>query len=224
MRCLVIEDFSPLRESIEERLHEEGYVVDSTGTGDEGLWFALNHDYDVVVLDIMLPRMDGLEILGKIREHQNKTPVLIISAKDAVEQRVEGLDRGADDYLIKPFALSELSARVRALSRRRYDQGTSLLRLGDLALDTVSKTVFRSDREIRLTPREYTLLHYLMHRRGQTVSRSDIWKHVYENQEDGNSNSVDVYIAHLRRKLNTGSSPDFIQTKRGYGYTIVEPS
>ncbi|MFT4176557.1 MAG: response regulator transcription factor [Luteolibacter sp.] len=221
MRCLVIEDFSPLRESIEERLREEKYVVDSTGNGEEGLWYVTNHVYDVVILDIMLPGMSGLAILEKIRESQDKTPVIVISAKDAVEQRVEGLDRGADDYLIKPFAMVELSARVRALSRRRYDQESTVLKIGDLTLDTVSKSVVRAGREIPLTPREYAMLHYLIHRRGHTVPRKDIWEHVYQDMEGGNSNSVDVYIAHLRRKLNAGGLPDLIRTRRGYGYTLT---
>ncbi len=220
MRCLVIEDFSPLRESIGERLSEEGYVVDSTGTGDEGLWFARNHEYDAVVLDIMLPRMSGLEILGKLRETQDRTPVLLISARDTVDQRVEGLDAGADDYLIKPFALDELSARVRALTRRQYNQGSTLIRIADLCIDTSQRSVSRAGEEIPLTPREYSLLNYLAHRAGQPVSRKDIWEHVYEDQEGGTSNSVDVYIAHLRRKLNAGGREDLISTRRGYGYLI----
>lgn len=222
MRGLLIEDFSPLRESILERLQEEGYVMDSTGTGSEGLWFATNHPYDFIILDIMLPELDGLAILEKLRSLPKLTPVLMISARDTVDQRIEGLDTGADDYLTKPFALNELSARVRALTRRQYGQGSTIVRIGDLRIDTTLRKVSRSGSDIALTPREYRLLNYLAHRAGQPVSRSDIWEHVYEDLEGGNSNSVDVYIAHLRRKLNAGGKPDLISTRRGYGYLISQ--
>jgi DNA-binding response OmpR family regulator len=144
MRCLLVEDYAPLRDNVAECLREEGHVVDASATGDEGLWFARNHPYDVIVLDIMLPAVDGLTVLRQLRELQDKTPVLIISARDSVDQRIEGLDAGADDYLVKPFALSEMVARVRALIRRRYDRESPKLIVGDLEIDTVSRTVSRA--------------------------------------------------------------------------------
>lgn len=222
MRCLLVEDYSPLRKNIEECLVEEGYVVDSSATGDEGLWFAKNHPYDAIILDIMLPGVDGLTILRKLRELQDKTPVIIVSARDGVTQRVEGLNAGADDYLVKPFALIELVARLRALVRRRYDHETPLLTVGDLTIDCALKKVVRGGTEISLTRREYHLLEYLAFRAGQPVSRTDIWEHVYEDQAGGSSNAVDVYIGYLRKKLNEGGKPDLIQTRRGHGYLLAE--
>lgn len=222
MRCLLIEDYTPLRNSVRERLVEEGYAVDDSATGDEGLWFAKNHAYDVILLDIMLPQVDGLTILRRLRALQDKTPVLVISARDSISQRVEGLDSGADDYLVKPFDLSELVARIRALSRRRYNHESSLLRVADLEVDCVRKTVSRGGEAIDLTRREYSLLEYLAHRAGETVSRSEIWDHVYEDQSGGFSNAVDVYIGYLRKKLNEGGRPELIHTRRGYGYVLDE--
>ncbi len=220
MRCLLVEDYTPLRQSIEECLGEEGFIVDSSATGDEGLWFAENHPYDVIVLDLMLPAVDGMTILRRLRGLQNKTPVLVVSALDTVEHRVEGLNRGADDYLVKPFALAELVARIRALLRRRYNQESPVLRVGDMVIDCVARKVSRGDEEIALTRREYCLLEYLAFRAGEMVSRSDIWEHVYEDQAGGSSNTVDVYIGYLRKKLNAGGRPELIHTRRGHGYTL----
>lgn len=221
MRCLLIEDYTPLRNNVREYLAEEGYIVDDSATGDEGLWFAKNHAYDVIVLDIMLPKIDGLEILRRLRELQDKTPVLVISSRDSVAQRVEGLDSGADDYLVKPFDLAELVARIRSLARRRYDHESSQLRIGDLVIDCVKKSVSRCGKTIDLTRREYGLLEYLAHRAGQPVSRTEIWEHVYEDQSGGSSNTVDVYIGYLRKKLNDGGLPEMIHTRRGYGYILA---
>lgn len=220
MRCLLVEDYTPLRENIVECLREEGYVVDSSATGDEGLWFARNHPYDVILLDIMLPGIDGLSILRKLREVQDKTPVLVISALDSVGQRVEGLDSGADDYLVKPFALAEMMARVRVLVRRKYDMETAVVRIGGLEINANTRTVTRDGKAIMLTPREYMLLEYLACRAGQVVSRRDIWEHVYEDHEGGTSNAVDVYIGYLRKKLNVGNLPELIHTRRGFGYVL----
>lgn len=222
MRCLIIEDYTPLRKNIEECLIEEGFVVDSSSTGDEGLWYAKNHPYDAIILDIMLPHVDGLTILKNLRDLQNKTPIIIISARDSLNHRIEGLNMGADDYLVKPFALVELVARIRALMRRRYDQQTSLLTIGDLQINQTTKTVTRSGEEIPLTRREYLLLEYLAFRSGQPVSRTDIWEHVYEDQTGGSSNAVDVYIGYLRKKLNAGGRPELIHTRRGHGYLLAE--
>ena len=222
MRCLLVEDYPPLRHNIEECLVEEGFVVDSSATGDEGLWYAKNHPYDAIILDIMLPEVDGLTILAKLRELQDKTPVMIISARDALTQRVEALNSGADDYLVKPFALVELVARIRALVRRRYDRETMVLKVGDLSIDCGTKRVTRGGGEIPLTRREYHLLEYLAYRAGQPVSRTDIWEHVYEDQGGGSSNAVDVYIGYLRKKLNEGGKPELIHTRRGHGYLLAE--
>lgn len=222
MRCLLVEDYPPLRNNIEECLVEEGFLVDSSATGDEGLWFAKNHPYDAIILDIMLPEVDGLTILRKLRELQDKTPVMIISARDALTHRVDALNSGADDYLVKPFALIELVARIRALVRRRYDRETPILKVGDLTIDSGMRKVTRSGAEIPLTRREYLLLEYLAFRAGQPVSRTDIWEHVYEDQGGGSSNAVDVYIGYLRKKLNEGGKPELIHTKRGHGYLLAE--
>ncbi len=220
MRCLLIEDYPPLRQNMAEFLTEEGYALDATGTGDEGLWYAENHSYDVIVLDLMLPGVHGLDILKKLRTLQNNTPVLVISARDSIEQRIQGLDAGADDYLVKPFALTEMSARLRAMIRRGYQKASPLLLIGDLTIDTVQKIVKRDGEEIRLTRREFALLEYLARREGQAVSRTEIWEHVYEDQEGGTSNTVDVYIGYLRRKLNCGQRTELIHTRRGFGYTL----
>ncbi len=220
MRCLLIEDYLPLRENIRECLVEEGFVVDDFGTGDEGLWSAENHSYEVIVLDIMLPVVDGLQILRSLRKVHDKTPVILISARDAVDQRVEGFNAGADDYLVKPFALIELVARVRALSRRRYGRESDIIRIGDLEMDSLRKVVTRGEREISLTRLEYRILHYLMHREDQIVSRMEIGEHVYLDHDAGNSNRVDVYISYLRRKLNQAGETDLIRTVRGLGYVI----
>ncbi|HVJ45390.1 MAG TPA: response regulator transcription factor [Luteolibacter sp.] len=221
MRCLLIEDYPPLLRNISECLAEEGFVVDASATGDEGLWFARNHRYDTIILDIMLPGVDGLTILKNLRTLQDKTPVIIISARDSLSHRVEGLNSGADDYLVKPFALVELVARVRALVRRRYDHESGILKIGDLTIDCTARKVMRDDEEISLTRREYHLLEYLAMRAGQPVSRTDIWEHVYEDQTGGSSNAVDVYIGYLRKKLNAGGRPELIHTRRGHGYLLA---
>lgn len=220
MRCLLIEDYEPLRQNIVECLEEEGFVVDSSAKGDEGLWYATNHPYDAVILDIMLPKVDGLTILGKLRALQNRTPVILISARDSVSHRVDGLNVGADDYLVKPFALVELVARIRAMVRRRYDQPSHIITVGDLKVDCQMKKVTRAGSDIPLTPREYQLLEYLAYREGEPVSRSEIWEHVYQDQEGGGSNTVDVYIGYLRKKINEGGRSDLIHTKRGFGYVL----
>lgn len=220
MRCLLIEDYLPLRGTIRECLSDEGFVVDESGTGDEGLWRATNHSYDVIVLDIMLPEMDGLTILRKIRKAHDKTPVILISAKDAVEQRIEGLNAGADDNLVKPFDLAELVARVRAMVRRKFAIESPELEIGDLLIDSVAKTVSRAGRPIHLTKSEFMLLRYLAYRAGQTVSRSDIHEHIYQDYGDAGSNKIDVCMTHLRKKLNAGGLPDLIVTRRGHGFVM----
>ncbi len=222
MRLLVVEDYRPLQQSLVKGLREAGFAVDTTRDGREGLWYATSNEYDVIILDLMLPGMDGLEILRKMRTQGKKTHVLILTAKDTVQDRVTGLDLGADDYLVKPFAFDELMARVRALLRRSYRQKNPRIKIKDLRLDLTTQKVWRGRDEIQLTPREYALLEYLAMRAGQMVSRSDIWEHVYEFSSSASSNVVDVYIGYLRRKIERESKPALIQTVRGRGYLLGE--
>ncbi|MCA8910649.1 MAG: response regulator transcription factor [Planctomycetes bacterium] len=221
MRLLVIEDYTPLRESIVQSFREEGYAVDSAADGDEGLWLAKDAAYDVIILDLMLPGVPGMKILQTLRKEGADQPVLILTAKDSLNDRIAGLDSGADDYLTKPFAMQELHSRVRALVRRRYAQTSPLLEVGDLCIDTASRQVRLARKEVELTAREYALLEYLAHRAGQVVSRSEIWEHVYDFHSDASSNVVDVYIGYLRKKLKR---KDLIRTRRGQGYVLGERS
>jgi len=220
MRILVIEDYRPLRQSLSKGLREAGYAVDATGDGEEGLWYATGSEYDVVVLDLMLPGVDGLQILKAIRSQGRSSHVLILTAKDTVEDRVRGLDLGADDYLVKPFAFAELLARIRALVRRGYRQKHPSIEVQDLRIDLTTQRLWRGQQEIVLTPREYALLEYLAMRAGEVVSRTDIWEHVYEFHSTASSNVVDVYIGYLRKKLEDINRPRLIHTIRGRGYLL----
>lgn len=220
MRLLVIEDYRPLQQSLTKGLREAGFAVDTTRDGAEGLWYATGSEYDVIILDLMLPGIDGLEILRKLRAKGLKSHVLILTAKDTLEDRVTGLDLGADDYLVKPFAFQELLARVRALLRRRYRQKNPRIKVKDLRIDLTTQRVWRGRQEIPLTPREYALLEYLAMRAGQTVSRTDIWEHLYEFSSSASSNVVDVYIGYLRRKFERPDRPRLIHTVRGRGYLL----
>jgi DNA-binding response OmpR family regulator len=222
MRLLVVEDYRPLQQSLVKGLREAGFAVDTTRDGKEGLWYATSNEYDVIILDLMLPGMDGLDILRKMRNQGKKSHVLILTAKDTVQDRVAGLDLGADDYLVKPFAFEELMARIRALLRRSYRQKNPSIKIKDLQLDLTSQRVWRCQEEIQLTPREYVLLEYLAMRAGQMVSRSDIWEHVYEFSSSASSNVVDVYIGYLRRKIERPNKPALIHTVRGRGYLLGE--
>jgi DNA-binding response OmpR family regulator len=220
MRILLVEDYPPLQKSLAKGLREAGFAVDATGDGQEGLWYAMSNDYDVIILDLMLPKMDGLSILKKLREENKTNHILILTAKDTVEDRVTGLNMGADDYLIKPFAFGELLARIRALTRRSYIQKNPTLKVQDLHIDLNARRIWRADEEITLTSREYMLLEYLAMRAGQIVSRTDIWEHVYEFKSDASSNVVDVYIGYLRKKIEKNGAPPLIQTVRGQGYIL----
>ncbi len=224
MRLLLIEDFRPLRQSLTKGLHESGFAVDTTGDGQEGLWYAMGNEYDVIILDLMLPGLNGLEILKKIREQGKKSHVLILTAKDTVQDRVNGLDLGADDYLVKPFAFEELLARVRALLRRSYRQKNPCIKIQDLRIDLTKQRVWRGQEIIQLTPREYALLEYFAMRAGQLVPRSDIWEHVYEFSSSASSNVVDVYVGYLRKKIERPNKPALIHTVRGRGYMMGEKS
>ncbi len=220
MRVLVVEDYTPVREAVTQGLREAGFAVDSASDGRDGLWHATKNQYDVIVLDVMLPNVSGIEILQRLRKEKSEARVLLLTAKDAVEDRVSGLNAGADDYLIKPFALEELLARVHVLFRRRYDQLSSVIEVGNLAIDTVTQTVRRDETAIELTKREYSLLIFLAVRTGQVVSRSDIWENVYEFKSDAHSNVIDVYIRYLRQKLEKPEWPRLIHTRRGFGYVL----
>jgi DNA-binding response OmpR family regulator len=220
MRLLIIEDYKPLQKSLTKGLCEAGFAVDSTGDGKEGLWYAMGNEYDVIILDLMLPGMDGLEILKKIRTEGRKSHVLILTAKDTVQDRVTGLNLGADDYLVKPFAFKELLARVNALLRRRYRQKNPRIKIKDLQLDLSTQRVWRGKEEVQLTPREYALLEYLAMRTGQTISRTDIWEHIYDFKSSASSNVVDVYIGYLRKKIEKPNKPRLIHTIRGRGYVL----
>ncbi len=217
MRVLVVEDNELLRNSLLQGLREAGFSVDAAADGTDGLWLAETGDYDVIVLDLMLPGIDGLSLLSSLREKQKDTHVLILTAKDTVEDRITGLNLGADDYLVKPFAFQELLARVHALVRRRYQQKSPTILLGDIEVDTTRKTVARQGSPVDLTPREYALLEYLAFRSGEVVSRTEIWEHLYEFESETTSNVVDVFIKRLREKLG----PQLIQTKRGQGYVLM---
>lgn len=222
MRLLVIEDYTPLRKAVVRGLEEACYAVDSTGDGKEGQWYAQSNEYDLIVLDLMLPGLDGWEILRSLRRQGLETHVLILTARDTVEDRVVGLDMGADDYLVKPFALEELLARVRALLRRKYQRKSPLLRVGDLEIDQSTRQVKRGGQTIQVTSREYALLELLALRAGEIVTRSEIWEHLYEFNSQTLSNVVDVYIGYLRKKLDRPGLPQLIHTRRGHGYWLGE--
>ncbi len=220
MRILVVEDEAGIAQFIRQGLSEAGYAVDVAGDGEEGLDYALAAEYDAIVLDILLPRMDGLDLLRELRDRAVMTPVLLLTARDAVEDRVRGLDAGADDYLVKPFAFSELLARIRALLRRPPLQAEAVLRVGDLEMDIARHEVRRAQRTIELSPREFALLEYLIRHPTQVLSRTQIIEHVWNFDFSYDSNVVDVYIGYLRRKLNQGSDTPLIHTVRGVGYRL----
>jgi DNA-binding response OmpR family regulator len=220
MRILVVEDSDPLRRSLRTALQRSGYAVDATGDGAEGLWLAEGNDYDVVVLDLMLPGLDGLSLLRRLRKSGGKVHVLVLTARDTVDDRVLGLRTGADDYLVKPFALEELLARVEALCRRHYGHKQSRLRLADLEIDLARRTAARAGEPLELTPREYRLLEFLALRQGEVVSRAEIEAHLYDEAIDPLSNVVDSAVCTLRKKLGGTDAAPLIHTRRGAGYLL----
>jgi len=220
MRVLLVEDEPGIANFVRQGLTEAGYAVDLAWDGREGLAYALAADYDVLVLDIMLPKMSGLALLQELRRTGDRTPALMLTARDTVNDRVAGLDAGADDYLVKPFAFPELLARVRALLRRPPLQMGTTLQVGDLFMDTAKREVSRAGQAIDLTPREYAVLEYLMRHPNQVLTRDQIAEHVWNFDFYNESNVVDVYIGYLRRKIDQGHDAPLIQTVRGVGYRI----
>ena len=222
MRVLVVEDFQVLREAIALGLREAGFAVDEAAEGETGLWYAQSNDYDVIILDLMLPRIDGLTVLKRLRAAKKQTHVLILTAKDTCGDRINGLDCGADDYLVKPFVFAELLARVRALVRRRYDAKSPVIQIADMEINTATRSVRRDGEQVELSGREYALLEFLALRTGQVVSRTQIWEHIYEFNSDAESNVVDAFIRLLRKKIERPHLPTLIHTRRGHGYMLRE--
>ena len=220
MRLLVIEDEKKIATLLQKGLREQGYAVDLTHDGNEGLTRASSEPYDAIVLDMMLPGRDGLSVLRTLRDRKITTPVMVLTARGEVSERVEGLNTGADDYMAKPFAMDELVARLRALMRRVTGENISLYKVGDLAMNLVSREVTRGSRKIELTAREFRLLEYLMRSPGQVLTRTQIIERVWEYHFDPGTNLVDVYIQRLRRKIDDGEDVKMIQTVRGVGYCI----
>ena len=222
MRVLIIEDYEPIRRAVARGLCEADFEVEIATNGEDGLWLATSGSFDVIVLDLMLPKLDGLTILKKLRAQRDESHVIILTAKDAVEDRINGLDLGADDYLTKPFEFGELLARVRAMIRRKYGEKNPTIQVLDLEIDTVRRKVSRNGIPIKLTTREYALLEYLAMRAGEVVTRSDVWGHVYHFYDDAHSNVVDVYIGYLRKKIERPGLTKLIHTRRGHGYVLGE--
>ena len=220
MRVLVVEDAWPMAEALAKGLREQGYAVDLARDGESALDHAAVNDYDLVVLDVMLPHRDGLSVCRELRARGAGTPVLMLTARDGVEDRVAGLDAGADDYLIKPFAFKELLARVRALLRRHREVRPPQLTLADLTLDTASREAQRAGRVVQLTAKEYALLEYLMLHAGEVISRERISEHVWDESFDPFSNLIEVYIQRLRKKIDDGAAVKLIHTQRGAGYWL----
>jgi DNA-binding response OmpR family regulator len=220
VRILLIEDHKPMVRALRQGLEEEGFAVDTAFDGEEGNYKARTANYDVIILDLMLPKLDGLSLLQQWRRDGINAHVLVLTARGSIEDKVRGLDIGADDYLTKPFEWGELLARMRALIRRGHQVKDPVLRVHDLEIDTAARTVKRAGQQIHLTPREYALLQFLAYHRGKVVSRSMIWEHLYDEHDENTSNVVDVYIRYLRTKIDKGFEPPLILTRWGEGYLL----
>lgn len=224
MRILIVEDEHKIANSIKKGLEQEAYAVDVAYNGEEGFDLASSEEYDVIILDLMLPKMDGVSICKKLREEKNHTPILILTAKGQVEDKVEGLNSGADDYLVKPFSFSELLARIKALTRRPKQVIDPILKIENLSLDTISYQVKRFGKNIRLSKKEFSLLEYLMRHEGKVLTKDQIINHVWEYDSDVLPNTVEVYMGYLRNKIDKPFKDEkpLIQTLRGFGYKIGE--
>lgn len=222
MRLLYVEDEERLAKAVRSGLEEEGYAVDWTPDGEEGFYFAENCPYDLILLDRILPKMDGIEVLQKIRDRGIQTPVIMLTALGAIPDRVDGLKRGADDYLVKPFAFEELLARIRSLIRRSAGLAKDRVELADLVVDLDRQWVFRNNESIQLTAKEFALLEYLVHNRERVVSRTELVEHLYDDTFDKDSNLIDVFIHKLRRKIDHKFNRKLIHTVRGAGYVLSE--
>ena len=220
MRILIAEDEPDLNQLIKKRLKEADYSVDSCYNGLEVFDYLLGAEYDALILDVMMPKMSGLEVLSRLRREKNSVPVLLLTAKDSIEDRVKGLDAGADDYLIKPFAFEELLARLRVLLRKPTAEKTTVLKVADLTLQLDTRRVFRGDQEIELSSKEYSLLRYMMQNAGLVLSRDKLEQHVWDYDFSGGSNVIDVYIRYLRKKIDDGHEQKLIHTVRGHGYVL----
>jgi len=223
MRLLVIEDEQKVANFIKQGLEEEGYAVDHAADGANGLQMALEGLHDVIVLDVLLPKLDGLGVLQQLRQENVTTPVLLLTVRATIEDKVLGLDAGADDYLTKPFAFEEFVARVRALLRRRADTAPPILQVADLALDPARRVVSRGDQKIDLTPREFALLDYFMRNPGRVLTRTMIANRVWDYTFDAATNVIDVYVNYLRKKIDSGHDDKLLHTVRGVGYVLKVP-
>ena len=215
MRILVVEDEPDLLASLARALREEGYAVDTAPEGETGLYNAESYDYDAIVLDVMLPKLDGWEVLKRLRKIK-KTPVLMLTAKDQTRDRVKGLDTGADDYVVKPFDLEEIFARLRALIRRSVNKTTNILEIGAVKIDTAARNVLHAGKPVELTAREYALVEFMALHRGEVVTRTTLYEHLFDEDDSTLSNLLDVHVSNVRKKLGA----EFITTRRGHGYCI----
>ena len=220
MRVLVVEDDARMANVIAKGLRENSYAVDVAADGDAGLYQTSINDYDVIVLDVLLPKRDGFEVCRELRRRANTTPILMLTARAAIDDRVTGFDAGADDYLTKPFSFRELLARIHALLRRDSRLRPDVLEVGDLVIDSVSHRVSRAQHEVQLTAKEYALLEYLARRAGQLVSRAEIAAHVWDETFDPFSNTIEVYMNRLRKKIDENHAVKLLHTRRGEGYTL----
>ena len=220
MRLLVVEDEKKLNELITKKLKKEYYGVDSCFDGEEAVRYVEGTEYDAIILDIMLPKLDGFEVIKKIRAKKNKVPILFLTARDNIDDKVKGLDYGADDYLVKPFIFEELMARIRVLLRRNSGNADNVVTIANLKVDLDAKTVFRDDLLIKLSGREYSILEYLIRNKGKILSRERIEDHIWNYDYEGGTNVIDVYIRYLRKKIDESYTPKLIHTIRGLGYVL----
>ena len=220
MRLLVVEDEKKLNELITKKLKKEYYGVDSCFDGEEAVRYVEGTEYDAIILDIMLPKLDGFEVIKRIRAKKNKVPILLLTARDNIDDKVKGLDYGADDYLVKPFIFEELMARIRVLLRRNSGNADNVVTIANLKVDLDAKTVFRDDLLIKLSGREYSILEYLIRNKGKILPRERIEDHIWNYEYEGGTNVIDVYIRYLRKKIDDGYTPKLIHTVRGLGYVL----